>query len=576
MNDNHRLTLAGWLLRHTRRLLAPLWVSVLARIANQLLGVALLTVAARAIVRVASGQQVAVPTLVGWLVGLALAKAALRYLEHYAGHWVAFTALQRLRELLFARLIPQAPAATQGRAGAELTERATSDIDRIEVFFAHTMPPAISAVVVPAVALSWLGVTTSGLLATVLALFVAVAVVLPLIAGGATWRAAREIAARRGALAAHLGDDLQGVREVLGFGIQDARLEGLDRADRALRAARSRAGVIEGARATLAATVQAGALIALVLVAATTAISAAQLVVALAIAVGLWSPTRGIDDFAAGLDAAFAAAARIRQVIEAPPRVSDPSSSRQPPARGATLGVELAEVTFRYPGTATAVLQGVSVDFAPGTWTHVIGVSGGGKSTLAALLVRGWDPDAGQIRLDGIPLTELELDALRLRVVLVSQRPTLLTGTVAQNLRLARPDAPDEDPYSALRGAVLDEWLAGLPDGLRTRVSERGLDVSGGQLQRLALARAVVADPDVLVLDEALSQLDADTAKLVRTRLAADRPGRTIIEITHRVDLIPDDAPVVVLDGGRVLQQGPAGLLRTSRQDAFSRLEARV
>nr|MBP8921836.1 ABC transporter ATP-binding protein [Micropruina sp.] len=151
-----RIGLTRWLIGHTRRLVPVLGVAVVARIAGQLMGVALLVLAADAIARTSSGTAVSLPGLVGLLAAVALGKALLRYLEHYAGHWVAFTALQRLRELFFDRLIPQAPAATTGRAGAELTERATRDIDRIEVFFAHTLPPAVAAVAVPGVALAWL------------------------------------------------------------------------------------------------------------------------------------------------------------------------------------------------------------------------------------------------------------------------------------------------------------------------------------------------------------------------------------------------------------------------------------
>ena len=239
-----RIGLTRWLIGHTRRLVPVLGVAVVARIAGQLMGVALLVLAADAIARTSGGAAVSLPGLVGLLAGVALGKALLRYLEHYAGHWVAFTALQRLRELFFDRLIPQAPAATTGRAGTELTERATRDIDRIEVFFAHTFPPAVSAVAVPALALGWLATATDGLLAAAVAPFVAaIVLVVPLLSHRATWHAAREVADARGAVAAHLGDDIQGVREVLAFGAREARLDGLADADRALASARGRAGV---------------------------------------------------------------------------------------------------------------------------------------------------------------------------------------------------------------------------------------------------------------------------------------------------------------------------------------------
>jgi ABC-type multidrug transport system fused ATPase/permease subunit len=568
----NRLDLSRWLIHHTPGLPGPLALSMLARIANQLLGVALLVLAADALATAASGAPVSVWALVVWMAGLALAKALLRYLEHYAGHWVAFTALQRLRELFFARLVPQAPAATTGRAGAELTERATRDIDRIEVFFAHTFPPAVAAVIVPSVALAWLGIAVNPSMALAVAPFlIVIVVVLPGVANGATWRSARRIARIRGELAEHVGDDIQGVREVLAFGAQDARLDGLERIDRALGGERSRTGLIQAARTVTAVTLQAGALIAPVLVAVTQGIGAHDLAVALAVAVGLIVPSRGIDDFATGLDSAFAATDRVRRIVDARPLVPDTGTGELP---GADAALSFEDVTLRYDDAGHPALDGVSLRIPPGAWSYLVGVSGGGKSSLATLLLRGRDPDAGRIAYGDVDLRELPLDRLRTEIALVSQRPTMMTGTIADNLRLAAPEAGDDELRSALHVVALDAWSDGLERGLGTPVGERGATVSGGQLQRLALARALVARPGIVVLDEALSQLDADTARLVRRRLAESHPSTTVIEITHRVDLVPDDAQVLVIDGGRLVETGPARRLR-ARNGPFSRLLAR-
>jgi len=565
-----RLELARWLVGHTRRLLPPLGVSVVARIASQLLGVALLVIAAAAVVRAAAGEAVPIGPLVLWLVAIALAKALLRYLEHYAGHWVAFTALQRLRELLFARLVPQAPAATQGRAGAELTARATRDIDRVEVFFAHTLPPAVSAVVVPAAALVWLAVAVDARLALVLAPFMLAALCLPLLASGATWRTARRVAAARGAISARVGDDIQGTREVLALGVQRIRLRALDAADGALAEARAASGRVQAARAGATVLLQGLSLVAIALVGASAGAGRVELAVALAVGVALWGPARGIDDFATSLDASFAAAERVRGIIDAPPAVTDPADPVPAPAGG---DVEVRDVTVRHG--ERVVLDGVGARFAAGRWSVVVGVSGSGKSTLASLLLRARDPEGGSVRLGGADIRTLALDDLRARVGIVPQRPTTLTGSIADNLRLAAPDAPDDLLHEALAAAGLDDWIATLPRGLGTPMPARGAGLSGGQLQRLALARALVARPDVLILDEALSQLDGATAARVRSRLQARHAGLTVIEITHRVDLVPDDAPVVVLDAGRVVQSGRAGDLRAA-PGAFTRLESRA
>lgn len=568
----NRVLLVRWLAGHTRTLLPPLALSVLARVANQLLGVALLVVAASVLVRVGAGDAPSAPTVIAWLAALALLKALLRYLEHYCGHWVAFTALHRLRQLFFARLVPQAPAATTGRAGAELTAAATRDIDRIEVFFAHTLPPAISAIVVPAVSLIWLALAVDVRLAAVLAPFIVLIVVLvPAVSQRATWRGARRIAAARGALAAHIGDDIQGVREVRAFEIEEVRLDGLDAADRRLGDARVAAGRIQAARSAANILLQLGALLTAAAVAGQAGIPETDLAIALAVAVGLVVPARGISDFTAGLDAAFAAAERVRAIVEAEPLVQDTGRLTQIDA-DAVLSAE--SVSLRYPGADRAALDGVTARFVAGQWSYVVGVSGSGKSTLAEMLLRGWDPTAGRVSIGGTDLREFRLETLRTHVALVSQRPSLLSASIADNLRLGAPDADEQTLRRALHLADLDTWVDELPEGIRTRIGGRS-GVSGGQLQRLALARAIVASPRVLVLDEALSQLDETTADRVRQRIARLDPPLTVIEITHRADRIPGSASVTVIDRGGLVETGTADALR-AQGSAFSRLEART
>lgn len=586
-----RVRLAARLLDAAGNLYPSLIASTICRILNQLLGIALLVIAATGIVGVARGGEPRLGVLITALVVIALVKAGLRYLEHYLGHRVAFTALQRLRELFFARLVPQAPAATTGRAGAELTERASGDIDRIEVFFAHTFPPAVSAVVVPAAALTWLGLAVDGTLALTLAAIVVLMLAAPILTSRSTWRASADVAGARGELAGHIGDDVHGIREVLAFGAQDRRLGKLDDDGRALSESRSSVARIQAGRSALLVALQLIGLVAVVVVgtaggaiagggtpaagvavaaggASDTALATAT---ALAVFAGLWVPVRGIENFSTGLDAALAAAARVWEIIDAAPAVPDNGAAHLP--KGPT-DITVDSVTLHYPGRATPALAEVAARFRAATWSAVVGVSGSGKSTLASLLVRGRDPESGAVRLGEVDITDLPLDVLRERIAFVTQHPTLLSGSLADNLRLAAPGARVGLIDEALEIVALGDWTAGLPEGLETKMQGRGLTVSGGQLQRLAIARALVSEPEVLVLDEALSQLDATTASTVRQRLAEHRPELTVIEITHRADLLPDDAEVVVMDSGRLVEHGPAGVLRRA-DGPFARVEAR-
>jgi ATP-binding cassette subfamily C protein CydC len=578
-----RLRLARWLLAHTRDLLRPLGLAVVLRVVGQLVGVALLVIAVGGVVRaIETGSDDVLWPTVGWLVALALVKAVLRYLEQYSGHYVAFAALASLRRLFFARLAPQAPAATDGASSGDLSTRATRDIDRVEVFFAHTVPPAVSAVVVPIVALLWTAIVVDpGLALVMLPVPVLVVAVIPFLSGGLTWHATRQRGAASGRIAGHVSDSVAGVREILGFDHRDARLGELDALGRASGRAAARVSAVAGLRAALVQAAQYGGIVALLLAGSSRAASgdldAVDVAVAIAVLLGIAGPTRAVDGFVADLDASFASAARLFEVLEREPVVGEsPADGDGSDPDPGTDAVRFDAVSFSYPGTEDPAISDVTWRVTRGSHVAVVGVSGSGKSTLTSLLTRTWDPAAGTLRLDGADVRDLPLDSLRGRVAIVNQRPFVFGRSLRDNVLLGAPDASDDDLAAALRTAALDEFVASLPEGLDTPLRERGARLSGGQLQRLALARALVTDPDVLVLDESTGALDAATESVVRARLAGWAAGRrTIIEVTHRVDQVLGADGVLVLDRGRVVERGiPAVLAQAG--GPYASLLARV
>jgi ATP-binding cassette, subfamily B, bacterial len=218
-----------------------------------------------------------------------------------------------------------------------------------------------------------------------------------------------------------------------------------------------------------------------------------------------------------------------------------------------------------------AVLEDFTLRVAPGTSVAIVGASGSGKSTLAYLLLRLLDPDAGVVRIDGHDLRTLRLHDIRRHVVFVEQEPTLLHATVAENIRYGRPEASDVDVTEAAAAAGLETFIARLPDGLATMVGERGLQMSAGERQRIAIARAFLANPSVLVLDEPTAALDpASERQVVESYLAVMR-GRTSIVISHRAAVAAAADQVAVVEGSRLVETGPPGLLAASG-GAFARL----
>ena len=214
-------------------------------------------------------------------------------------------------------------------------------------------------------------------------------------------------------------------------------------------------------------------------------------------------------------------------------------------------------VTFHYPSRPdAAALDGFSLDIRPGETIALVGPSGAGKSTVFQLLLRFFDPQAGTITLDGIPLDALAPAALRGAIALVPQDPVVFGADALENLRYGRLEASEDDVADAARQAEADEFLRALPDGYRSYLGERGLRLSGGQQQRLAIARAILKDAPVLLLDEATSALDAQSERLIQQALERAARGRTTLVIAHRLATVLNADRIVVMQGGRVAAIG--------------------
>jgi len=279
------------------------------------------------------------------------------------------------------------------------------------------------------------------------------------------------------------------------------------------------------------------------------------------VAMLVW-PLRVLGQRVTTLQKAVGASARISEVLEAEPRLRE---TRHPVKLDGVRGdVRLRQVQFGHEGDRP-VLDGLDLHVAPGESLALVGATGSGKSTVAGLLARLYDPDDGAVLLDGHDVRELRLADVRRAVALVFEETFLFTDTVRENIRLARPDAHDEEVERAAELAGAVEFIAALPEGYETVLGERGFSLSGGQRQRVAIARAILADPEVLVLDDATSAVDATKEHEIRAALATVMEGRTTLVITHRPATIALADRVAVLEGGKIVEEGThAELLRRS------------
>jgi ATP-binding cassette subfamily B protein len=271
---------------------------------------------------------------------------------------------------------------------------------------------------------------------------------------------------------------------------------------------------------------------------------------------GLFRPLLGLLNVGVSLVSSLALFARIFEYLDLPIDVDEPARpTRLDPARVAGH-VRFEDVTFAYPGNGTAAVAGVSLDVPPGSTLALVGETGSGKSTLAALAARLYDPTGGRITIDGVDLRELPLADLASIVGVVSQDTYLLHTTVRENLRYAKPDAGDAEIEAAARAASVHDLITGLPDGYDTVVGSRGHRFSGGEKQRIAIARTLLRNPRILILDEATSALDNETERAVQQAFDALAAGRTTITIAHRLSTVRDAEQIAVLDQGRVAETG--------------------
>jgi ATP-binding cassette subfamily B protein len=285
-----------------------------------------------------------------------------------------------------------------------------------------------------------------------------------------------------------------------------------------------------------------------------------------------------VSEVLGSLQSVAGATERLSEILATEPAITDPVEPKALPVP--PLGtVAFENVSFSYaPGGMDPVLSDLSFAVGAGETVALVGASGSGKSTILSLLQRFYDVNAGSIRVDGIDIRDVRLAELRRRFAYVEQEPTIFAGTVAENIRFGRPEATDAEVEAAARAALVHDFVADLPLGYRTVVGERGVTLSGGQKQRLAIARAILKDAPILLLDEATSALDAQSERLVQMALEHLMQGRTTLVIAHRLATIRDADAILVLDNGRIIDQGTHDQLvsKGGRYAELARLQFRL
>ena len=502
-------------------------------------------------------NQVKWIAIAGTIVGLT------SYLENYTGHYVAFRILAAFRDTFYYAMLPLAPAKTAKLQSGDAVSRVMTDCERIEPFYAHTIAPAVTAILVPVAILAWCWTVEPSFVYVLAPFYVATTALLP-------WLVAKlggdgvEYREQLGQVNAYVADSIQGIRDTVAFGYEKQRarqlfavgatmqegqdkLYGADANQRALAEVFITVGILAsawwGAKLALD-----GMISPLVELPAMIAVS----IVGFYLSVGL---ANNYTDFRVSIHAAR----RLFEMMDQAPAVEDLATQAPtdiPPS------ITFKNVSFEYDADDAdwsrqrKIFDDFDIEIRPGAHVALVGPSGTGKSTVVNLLLRQWDPQAGEILIGGKNVKEFPLDDLQRMFAVVSQRSFIFNESIETNIRMGKHDATHQEIAAAAEKAGLADFIAASPDGYDTDCGERGSKISGGQRQRVAIARAILKNAPIVLLDEATSSLDIETELGVMTALKKLTAGRTTLTIAHRLSTVIDSDEILVMLDGRIAERG--------------------
>lgn len=494
--------------------------------------------------RFVAGLPVELSVIVAILTSLSVLVSVTAWRESWVSHDLAYRLIGALRGHVFDALRRSLPFRTGHRRTGDLVTTAVADIETLEWLYAHTAAQTVSALLVLTIS-ALVSFTISPVLILIWVPLLVIGIAVPLLTARRATHDGDRLARGAASLRAELLDTVRGIRELAGSGALERQLDRLTDETRVLAATQTREASRLGLERGIADVTLALAALGTILVVLVGRVVAPQdIALAVVVSVAGLGPAAQIADLLRNAGTLRASAVRIAEILDHAPAVA-PSCRVPSPPRADEEGLVFDGVAFAYDGVRP-VLEGFAMRVRPGETVALVGPSGAGKTTIARLALRLWDPDAGSIRIDGVDLRDLPDDSLRRLVSAVPQGSPLLRGTIRSNIALGTPTATEAMIRTAAGAAGLFDPAAGLPGGLGTSVGEHGAGLSGGQRARVAIARALLSDPRVLILDEPTASLDPDADRAVMDFLSRSR-DRAVLLIAHRPATVSVASRVVPL-----------------------------
>ena len=546
--------MTGRLLRIAAPVKGTLAVSTLASILGNLAQMGIMGFGALLLLRCAGWVEGSLWVFAGLMALSALLIVLGRYVEGVVSHAGAYKLLASMRVALFEKIRALAPACLMDRQKGDILNIAVSDIETVEFFFAHTIGPLFTVIILPCVTLG-LALWFHPLFAAVLLpVYLVVSVVFPLIAVKAGRGVGLRYRTRLGELKSLVLESVYGLKDIQIFGFGPARLAQVEEKNREINKA---AHGLTLHRQTVSSAPTFFVYLARILIIATASYLAVQgsshpvgTVVLSFVAAASFSSTQSLTMVVSSLLETYAAAERLFQIEDTQPQVTEPA---HPKACGPIREICFDQVGFSYGGNP--VLRDFSLTLSGREKVGVMGESGVGKSTVLRLLLRFWNPQKGQITVNGIPIQEISLNELRQRIALLEQETFLTSRTLGENIALGKPDATREEIREAARRAGLADFIETLPHGYDTPMGEMGARLSGGERQRVGIARVLLLNPDVIVMDEPTSSLDVLHEKELLQTLEEACRDKLLLLVSHRPSTLTGCGRIVRLEQGRAVEQ---------------------
>ena len=506
--------------------------------------------------------------------GAAITRTAGRYFERLVSHDATFRVLSHLRVATFSKLLPLSPAGLARFRQGDLLNRVVADVDTLDHLYLRVISPLVGALVVIIVVTLGLGVLDVTLALTLGGIMLLTLCLLPPLFYRLGKPTGEKLTSLRGLYRQHLTSWLQGQAELTIFGASQRYREQMENTELSWHDAQRRQSELTALSQAVMLLISGFAVIAMLWLAAggvggntqPGALIALFVFCALAAFEAL-APVTGAFQH---LGQVIASARRITEITDCPPEVTFPAGESTVPAQ---VDLRLNAVSFTYPQQVQSALNAVSLNVTAGQRVAILGRTGCGKSTLLQLLTRAWDPQQGEILLNGQPLASFSEAALRATISVVPQRVHLFSATLRDNLLLASPAATDEALATVLTQVGLEKLL--VDDGLNSWLGEGGRQLSGGELRRLAIARALLHDAPLFLLDEPTEGLDATTESQILDLLSDVTKGKTVLMVTHRLRGLSQCDQIIVMDNGEIIEQGNHAALM-AKQGRYYRFKQRL